>query len=133
MGENDFTKIPGGMPGVEDRALLIYTYGVKQNRLTLEQMCRLLSENPAKLYGAFPRKGTIAVGSDADIVVFNPDEAGVISAKTQAYNTDYAPYEGFETLGRVEQVYLRGLKVVDEHKIVAEHKGCFVKREKYSL
>lgn len=133
MGEHDFTKIPGGMPGVEDRAILIYTYGVKQGRLSLSQMCRLLSENPAKLYGAFPRKGTISVGSDADIVVFDPDAAGVISAKTQAYNTDYAPYEGFETLGRVEQVYLRGLKVVDGHKVVAEHKGCFLKRGKFDL
>jgi len=133
MGEHDFTKIPGGMPGVEDRAVLIYTYGVKQNRLTLEQMCRLLSENPAKLYGAFPRKGRIAVGSDADIVVFDPDATGVISAKTQAYNTDYAPYEGFETSGLIEQVYLRGLKVVEKHKVVNEHKGCFLKRDKYSL
>ncbi|MFB0920136.1 MAG: amidohydrolase family protein, partial [Oscillospiraceae bacterium] len=133
MGENDFTKIPGGMPGVEDRAILVYTYGVKQNRLSLSQMCRLLSENPAKLYGAFPRKGLIAEGSDADIVVFNPDAEGVISAKTQAYNTDYAPYEGYKTCGLVEQVYLRGMKVVDGHRVVSEHKGCFVKRGKFGL
>ncbi|PKM73939.1 MAG: dihydropyrimidinase [Firmicutes bacterium HGW-Firmicutes-16] len=133
MGENDFTKIPGGMPGVEDRAVLLYTYGVKQGRITLPQMCRLLSENPAKLYGAYPCKGRIAVGGDADIVVFDPNASGVISAKTQAYNTDYAPYEGFETLGRVEQVYLRGLKVVDEHQVVLEHTGSFLKRDKFSL
>ncbi len=133
MGENDFTKIPGGMPGVEDRAVLLYTYGVKQGRISLTQMCRLLSENPAKLYGAYPCKGRIVAGADADIVVFDPEARGVISAKTQAYNTDYAPYEGFETLGRVDKVYLRGLKVVDEHQVVLERTGSFLKRDKFSL
>ncbi|MEA4896457.1 MAG: dihydropyrimidinase, partial [Oscillospiraceae bacterium] len=133
MGENDFTKIPGGMPGVEDRAVLLYTYGVKNGRISLTQMCGLLSENPAKLYGAYPRKGCIAPGSDADIVVFNPAASGLISAETQAYNTDYAPYEGFETLGRVDQVYLRGVKAVEDHKIIAEHTGRFLKRGKFGL
>ena len=128
VGERDFSKVPGGMPGVEDRAVLMYTYGVKQGRITLNQMCRLLSENPAKLYGAFPRKGRVAVGADADIVVFNPNATGAISAKTQAYNMDYAPFEGFETCGRVEQVYLRGQKVVDNHQVIVEHSGCFLQR-----
>jgi len=133
MGENDFTAVPCGMPGVEDRAVLLYTYGVTENKVSLSQMCRLLSENPAKLYGAFPRKGRIAVGSDADIVVFDPQANGVISAKSQAYNTDYAPYEGYRTSGRVEQVYLRGHKVVDNHKIVAEGRGVFLQRGKFCL
>lgn len=133
MGENNFTAVPCGMPGVEDRAILLYTYGVKENKLSLNQMCRLLSENPAKLYGAFPRKGLISVGGDADIVVFDPNASGVISAKTQAYNTDYAPFEGYKTSGRVDQVYLRGQKVVDNHKVVAEHQGAYLKRGRYSL
>jgi len=133
VGERDFSKVPGGMPGVEDRAVLMYTYGVKQGRITLTQMCRLLSENPAKLYGAYPRKGHIAVGADADIVVFNPNATGVISAKTQAYNMDYAPFEGFETCGRVEQVYLRGRKVVDNRKVIVEHSGCFLQRGSFDL
>ncbi|MBP8639626.1 MAG: dihydropyrimidinase [Oscillospiraceae bacterium] len=133
VGERDFSAVPGGMPGVEDRAILMYTYGVVGNRISLTQMCRLLSENPAKLYGAYPQKGCIAVGSDADIVVFDPQATGVISAKTQAYNMDYAPYEGFETCGEIEQVYLRGQKVVDNHKIIAEHCGCFLKRGPCSL
>lgn len=133
MGENDFTKVPCGMPGVEDRAVLLYTYGVGTNKITLGRMCSLLSENPAKLYGAFPRKGIIAPGADADIVVFDPYTEGVISAKTQAYNMDYAPYEGFRTLGRVVDVYLRGAKVVDGHRVIAEHKGSYLHRGKFCL
>ena len=133
VGKNDFTKIPGGMPGVEDRGVLLYTYGVKENKITLPQMCRLLSENPAKLYGAYPRKGLIAPGADADIVVFDPEAKGVISAKTQAYNMDYAPYEGYRTAGRVSDVYLRGQKVVDGHNIVLEKAGAFLKRDRYGL
>jgi len=133
VGEQDFSSVPGGMPGVEDRAVLIYTYGVKTGKLSLTQMCRLLSENPAKLYGAYPRKGSIVQGADADIVVFDPQASGVISVKTQAYNMDYAPYEGFETCGRVEQVYLRGRKVVDNHKVIAEHTGQFLKRSRSCL
>ena len=78
-------------------------------------------------------KECIAVGSDADIVVFDPQANGVISAKSQAYNTDYAPYEGYRTSGRVEQVYLRGHKVVDNHKIVAEGRGVFLQRGKFCL
>ncbi len=133
MGEKDFTKIPGGMPGVEDRGILLYTYGVRENRITLSQMCRLLAENPAKLYGIFPRKGRIAAGADADIVVLDPEAEGVISAKTQAYNMDYAPYEGYKTKGQIETVYLRGRKVVENHRIVAAHEGIYLKRGKYSL
>lgn len=132
-GEKDFTAMPCGMPGVEDRAILLYTNGVKEGRISLSQMCRLLSENPAKLYGLFPRKGLIAKGSDADLVVLNPEGESVISAKTQAYNMDYAPYEGFKTSGKIEDVYLRGEKVVDGHKVVLEHSGAYLKRGKYSL
>lgn len=133
VGEHDFTMIPGGMPGVEDRAVLLYTYGVQSGEISLSQMCRLLSENPAKLYGLFPRKGLIQAGGDADIVVFDPKASGVISAKDQAYNTDYAPFEGFKTSGRVEQVYLRGRKVIDKHKVIAAPKGIFLKRDRAAL
>ena len=133
MGEKDFTKVPCGMPGVEDRAVLLYTYGVRENRVSLGQMCRLLSENPAKLYGAYPHKGCIAPGADADIVVFDPDAEGVISAKMQAYNMDYAPFEGFKTRGRVDDVYLRGTKVVGGHRITAERTGSYLHRDKFCL
>ena len=127
-GEHDFTAVPCGMPGVQDRAVLIYTYGVMENRITLNQMCRLLSENPAKLYGAYPRKGHIAVGADADIVVFDPEIDGVISAENQAYNMDYAPFEGYKTKGSIDAVYLRGNKVVEDHKVISEHEGSYLKR-----
>lgn len=132
-GERDFSLVPGGMPGVEDRAVLMYSYGVKTNRISLTQMCALLSENPAKLYGAYPQKGCIAKGADADIVVFDPNAEGTISAKTQAYNMDYAPYEGFKTCGRVAEVYLRGLKVVENCRVTAEHSGRFLKRNVFGL
>ncbi|NLH00284.1 MAG: dihydropyrimidinase [Clostridiales bacterium] len=132
-GEHDFTTVPCGMPGVEDRAVLLHTYGVKENKIILTQMCRLLSENPAKLYGLYPRKGRIAAGCDADIVVFDPDAEGIISAETQAYNTDYSPYEGYKTIGRVDKVYLRGNKVVENHRITAEGKGVYLKRGTYCL
>lgn len=71
LGKDDFTKIPGGLPGVQTRGTLLYTYGVRTGRITQEQMCRLLSENAAKLYGVYPNKGVIREGSDADIVVFD--------------------------------------------------------------
>lgn len=133
VGEKDFSLVPGGMPGVQDRAVLIYSYGVKKQRISLTQMCALLSENPAKLYGTFPQKGSISKGADADIVVFEPEAKGVISVKTQAYNMDYAPYEGFETCGRVDKVYLRGNKVVEDGRVVSEHSGRFLKRKGFGL
>ncbi|NCB74039.1 MAG: dihydropyrimidinase [Clostridia bacterium] len=131
--EKDFSLVPGGMPGVQDRGVLVYSYGVKENKISLTQMCKLLSENPAKLYGAFPQKGSISEGADADIVVFDPEERGVISVKTQAYNMDYAPFEGFETCGRVNDVYLRGNKVVEDGRVIAEHGGRFLKRGGFNL
>ncbi len=74
MGKEDFTKIPGGLPGVQTRGTLLYTYGVRTGRISVEKMCQLLCENPAKLYGVYPNKGVIAEGSDADIVVFDPEK-----------------------------------------------------------
>ena len=128
-GEHDFAAIPGGMPGVEDRAVLVYTYGVVPGRISLSQMCRLLSENPAKLYGLYPRKGRIEAGGDADIVVFDPTASGVISAESEASKSDYAPYEGFKSCGRIERVYLRGRKVIDKHEVLEAPQGIFLKRD----
>lgn len=133
LGLDDFTKIPGGMPGAETRAMLIYTYGVREGKITLEQMCRLLSENPAKLYGMYPRKGVIQEGSDADIVILNPEKKDVITSDDQEQKVDYAPFEGTEIAGRIEDVFLRGHHVVKNHKIVEIHKGEFISRKSYSL
>lgn len=129
-GIDDFTKIPGGMAGVETRPVLIYTYGVSAGKLTTSQMCRLLSENPAKLYGMYPQKGCIAPGSDADIVVWNPDAAWTLTKDNQAANVDYQAYEGFRVKGRAEKVYLRGKPVAEDGCVVKEHEGIYVRRNK---
>lgn len=133
MGREDFTKIPNGMPGVETRAVLIYTYGVLEGRISLPQMCALLAENPAKLYGLYPEKGCIQSGADADIVVWDPEFEGSISAASQKHNVDYAPFEGFAVKGRAEKVFLRGEIIVDNGDIIKVNKGKYIARKKGSL
>ena len=96
-------------------------------------MCRLLCENPAKLYGMYPRKGVIAPGSDADIVVLNPDESDIITAADQIQNVDYAPFEGLKVNGRIETVFLRGMKVVENHQVVRELAGTYIARAPYDF
>ncbi|MGN0371269.1 MAG: dihydropyrimidinase [Enterocloster sp.] len=133
LGKDDFTKIPGGMPGVETRGTLLYTYGVDQGRISAETMCRVLSENPARLYGLYPRKGLLAPGSDADIVILRPGVSDVITAGEQVQNVDYAPFEGTKVTARIEQVFLRGNQVVKDHQVAEENKGIFLRREKCQL
>lgn len=132
-GRDDFTKIPGGMPGVETRGVLLYTYGVDKGRISAEKMAEVLSEAPAKLYGAYPRKGCIAEGSDADIVVYDPNGATKITAKDQVCNVDYAPYEGYEIAGHIAQVYLRGMLAVNEGEVLEDRGGQYIARGKCSL
>lgn len=130
LGKEDFTRIPGGLPGVETRGTLLYTYGVRTGRITQEKMCEVLCENPAKLYGIYPEKGIIQEGSHGDIVIFDPEKESVISAKTHAYNTDNNPFEGFALHGGIDKVFLRGMLAVDEGKVILEKKGTFIKRRK---
>lgn len=127
-GRDDFTKIPGGMPGVETRAVLMYTYGVAAGRISAERMVEVLSEAPAKLYGAFPRKGQIAEGADADIVVYDPNGKTKITAADQLANVDYAPYEGFEVFGRIASVYLRGTPAVQDGEVLNDRGGVYIPR-----
>ena len=129
IGIDDFTQIPNGIPGIEHRPQLIYSYGVTKGRLSLQEMAYLLSTHVAQLFGMYPQKGTLAVGSDADIVVWNPGYRGVISAKTQLQHVDYTPYEGFKVIGRAEHVFLRGMHVVKEGRIVEEKKGRYIFRK----
>ena len=129
-GRGDFTKIPGGLPGVETRGILLYSEGVAKGRISAPQMCALLSETPAKLYGAFPKKGILAPGSDADIVVLDPDAQGRITAADQAANVDYSPYEGFITQGKIDQVYLRGHLTVDKGEILGAPRGKYLFRKR---
>ena len=133
MGRGDFTKIPGGLPGVETRGELIYTAGVAQRRLGLADMCRVLSENPAKLYGLYPRKGVIAEGSDADVVVYDPHANHVLRGAELASKAGYTPFEGFETSGSIRSVYLRGELAVDRGTVVGGKNGQYLTREKCML
>ncbi|MBE7007858.1 MAG: dihydropyrimidinase [Ruminococcaceae bacterium] len=133
MGREDFTKIPGGLPGVETRGELIYTAGVAERRIGLAVMCRVLSENPAKLYGLYPRKGAIAAGSDADIVVYDPNVSHVLRGAELASKAGYTPFEGFETSGSIRSVYLRGELAVDHGEVLGKPNGQYLARGKCAL
>jgi dihydropyrimidinase len=118
MGRDDFTKIPNGIPSLEDRVNLLYTHGVRRGRLSLNQFVDVASTQAAKQFGLFPRKGTIAVGSDADLVIFDPAWNTVISAATQSMAVDYSAFEGWPLEGRVSTVTVRGEVAVREGKFV---------------
>ena len=128
LGEGDFRKIPGGMPGAETRGVVLYSEGVAKGRITKEKMCEVLSENPARLYGMYPLKGTLSVGSDADIVILDPNKSRTVSAKTQVSACDYAPLEGLELSCTIDAVYLRGTLVARDGQVVCENQGRYVKR-----
>src|SRR5687768_1629492 len=129
MGRDDFTKIPNGGPGVEHRMSLIYNGGVAQGRISLNRFVEITSTAAAKIFGLFPRKGTIAVGSDADIVIFDPNEEMTISAKTHHMNVDYSCYEGMKVRGVTKTVLSRGDVVIEEGKYVSKPgRGEFLKR-----
>ena len=112
-GRENFSKIPNGAPGVEFRIPLLYDGGVVAGRISLNRFVQLTSTAPARMFGLFPRKGTIAIGSDADLIVFDPDKRHVLSAETHHSNVDYSMFEGREVQGKVEKVFLRGELIVD--------------------
>lgn len=129
MGIDDFSKIPNGGPGIENRLSLLYTKGVASGLLDMNRLVELFSTSAAKLFGLFPRKGTLAVGSDADIVVFDPDEESVISALTHHMNVDYNLYEGMRVKGVPQVVVANGQIVVEGGEYVgAAGDGRFLKR-----
>jgi dihydropyrimidinase len=130
MGAKAFTQIPNGIPGIEDRVNLMYTYGVKRGRLDLHRFVDALSTRAAKLFGLFPRKGTIAVGSDADLVIYDTDYRGTISAATQHGINDYNGFEGFALEGRPSVVTVRGKVQVRDGVFIGEQgRGRMVRRE----
>jgi dihydropyrimidinase len=129
LGRDDFSKIPNGAPGVEHRVPLIYNGGVVENRISLNRFVELTSTAAAKMFGLFPRKGTIAVGSDADIVIFDPDREQTISAATHHMNVDYSAYEGKTIKGVVETVLSRGRVVIENGEYKGKQgDGQFLKR-----
>ena len=131
LGQNDFSKIPNGHPAIEHRMELLFSEGVSKERITLNKFVELTSTNAAKIFGMFPRKGTIAVGSDADLVIFDPAARHTISAATHHMNVDYSAYEGREVTGKCKTVLLRGSVVVNDNKcLVAKGNGVFIKRKK---
>lgn len=132
-GRGDFTKIPGGLPGVEARGELVYSFGVTTRKISLATMCKVLSENPAKLYGMFPRKGVIAPGADADIVVYDPQADHILCAEDMVSRAGYTPYEGFVTHGSVSQVWLRGKLMVENGHVIGEQEGQYIVRGKSAL
>src|SRR3954466_4153813 len=129
LGENDFSKIPNGAPGVETRMSLVYDGGVRPGRISLNRFVELTSTSPAKIFGLFPRKGTIAPGSDADIVVFDPNRTITLAAKTLHMNCDYNPYEGRQVTGATDTVLSRGRMVIENGVFVGRTgAGSFLKR-----
>lgn len=133
MGKDDFSKIPNGHPAIENRMELLFSEGVAKNKITLNKYVEVACTNPAKIFGMFPRKGTIAVGSDADIVIFDPNEKHTLSAKTHHMNVDYSGYEGWEVTGKVKTVLLRGAVAIENNECKVEKGfGKFIKRNKVS-
>lgn len=129
LGKDDFSLIPNGAPGVEYRMELIYDGGVLKNNISLNRFVELTSTAAAKMFGMFPKKGTIAVGSDADIVIFDPEKEHTLSLETQHMNVDYCTYEGRQVKGKVETVLSRGRVVIEGGECLAEAgSGQFIKR-----
>jgi dihydropyrimidinase len=130
LGRNAFTEIPNGIPGIEERVNLLFTYGVKRGKLDLHRFVDAASTRAARIFGLFPRKGTIAIGSDADLVVYDPSYLGIISASTQHGNNDYNGFEGMPIEGRPVVVTVRGkVQVLDGEFVGERGRGRFLKRE----
>jgi len=133
LGADDFTRIPNGAPGIENRLHVVHELGVRGGRLSLQRMVQLLSTAPAQLFGLYPRKGTIAVGSDADMVVFDPDREVVLSASTHHSSVDYNLYEGMRVTGAPDFVLVRGEVVVDGERLAVQPgHGRFVHRGRFT-
>ena len=129
LGKDDFTKIPNGGPGIENRLQLIYHYGVNSGKLSLNRFVELTSTTPARLFGMYPKKGEIAVGSDADLVLWDPNEAYTISAKTHHMRVDYSMFEGFQVKGNARMVLSRGEVIVDRGQFFGKPgRGNYLKR-----
>src|SRR5580704_15978978 len=130
LGKDDFTKIPNGGPGVENRLQLLFHHGVNAGKLSVNRFVELVSTTPAKLFGLYPRKGEIAIGSDADLVIWNPQAEHTISAATHHMRVDYSMFEGFQVKGNVSVVFSRGEVIVDGGKFLGRTgRGKFLKRE----
>ena len=131
MGKDDFTKCPNGAPGVETRMPVIFSEGVMKGRISINKFVEVTSTNPAKIYGMYPQKGTIAVGSDADIVIIDRDKEVTITKSMLHENVDYTPYEGMKVKGYPVMTIVRGKVIVKDNEFIGEEGyGKFIKRYK---
>jgi dihydropyrimidinase len=129
LGVGNFTKIPNGGPGVENRMQLTYHHGVNGGRMSLERFVEITAEAPAKIFGMYPKKGVLAAGSDADILIWDPEAEYTITAATQSMHTDYSIFEGFAVRGNARQVYSRGECIVDGGKFIGQvGRGEYLRR-----
>jgi len=134
LGKNDFSQIPNGAPGIENRLCLMYNEGVNRGCVSINRFVDLVSTTPAKLFGLYPEKGTVAVGSDADLVVFDPKERFTITAKTNHQKVDYTPYEGYKGKGVPRIVIAQGKVLVKEGKFLGQPGGGrYIKRKTFRL
>jgi dihydropyrimidinase len=131
MGKDDFSKIPNGHPAIENRMELLFSEGVNKGKISLNKYVEVASTNAAKIFGMFPKKGTIAIGSDADILLLDPNEKHTLSVSKHHMNVDYSGYEGWEVTGKVKTVLLRGEVAIDNNQcLINKGYGQFVKRNK---
>ena len=128
LGNGDFACVPNGGAGVQNRAELIYTYGVAAGRITIEQMAAQCAANAARIFGMYPKKGVIAPGADADILIYDPRGESAISWRTNAHNCDNSPFEGLQVAGRVRHVLLNGVQVVQDGALIRPGMGEYVFR-----
>jgi len=130
-GKDDFTKIPNGAPGIENRMELMFSEGVHKGKISLNKYVEITSTNSAKIFGMFPRKGTIGIGADADIIIFDPNEEHTLSVKNHHMNVDYSAYEGWKVKGKCKQTILRGKLAIDNGDVkIKKGYGKFIKRDK---
>jgi dihydropyrimidinase len=133
LGQGDFSRIPNGIPGIGNRMPILWTYGVGNGSLTLNRLVELCCTNPARIFGLYPRKGTLAVGSDADVVIWDPKLKKTMGVKTSKHRLDYDLYEGWEVTGYPEKVYLRGNLLVDGDTWNGEPGGgLWLKRDRHA-
>ncbi|GEN87096.1 dihydropyrimidinase [Oceanobacillus sp. FSL W8-0428] len=132
-GINNFTKAPNGLPGIESTLLLLYKYGVCEGKISMSKLVEITSQNPAKIFGLYPQKGSLNVGSDGDVVILDPNKSSIITKASQKQSTEYNVYEGMEVQGSIEYVLSRGKVIVKDNKVVGEPgSGKFLYRNKFT-
>jgi dihydropyrimidinase len=133
MGKDDFSKIPNGHPAIEHRMELLYSEGVRKGRISVNKYVELSSTNPAKIFGLFPRKGTLSPGSDADIILLDPNRQHTLTAATHHMNVDYSAYEGWQLTGKIQTVLLRGKVAIQDGECrVPRGYGQFIRRGRHT-